>query len=207
MRKALKDCIHVAGVAMVFYACGCRRSSRGPRWVTTARYSLAVYHNWSWFNLTYSRTYMRYISTKIQLWTYSTVLHKQAQEILHTTDTFTVLMCCAILFKNRFHDGLRNNFLSTTPSSFCESPMIELALLGLLSLSLLLLLLELGFIVPNGLRGSVKVRFRRDPSTCFGVMLVSVTSLISSLSEHDFKTDDKLLLDMAKQNCFLVNFT
>lgn len=115
---------------------------------------------------------------------------------LLTPETCTVVMCCAILFRNLFHDGLLNNFLSITFSSFVASPITELALVGLLSLSLHLFLLELGLAVPNGLRGNVKVRFNRDPSTCFCVILVSETSLINSLSEQDFKTVDKLFVDM-----------
>lgn len=109
-----------------------------------------------------------------------------------------MLICCAILFKNIFHEGLLNNLLSRPPSSFCVPFITEVALEGLFSFSVVLLLLELGFDVPKGLRGKVKVRFNRDPSTCFGVMFASATSLISSLSEHDFNTDDKLFVDIIK---------
>lgn len=189
MRKALKNCIHVASVAMILDASGGGRSARRPWRLAAARHSLSVQHCWSGLHLTPQKAY------NVVLFRAKIESYMQEFNELDLT-TLTVLMCCAILFRNLFHDGRLNNFRSNPPSSFDTSAVTLLVLGGLFSVLLLLLLLVLGFIVPNGLRGNVKVRFKRDPSSCLGVMVVSWTSLISSPSEHDFKTEDKLPEDI-----------
>lgn len=145
--------------------------------------------------LVYTET-IKYVTVCVYVHTAANVDLLLIIKTVLTPETFTVLICCAILFKNLFHDGLLNNFLSIPPSSLCDSLGMELALVGLVSLSWILFLLEVGFVVPKGLRGSVKVRFNRDPSTCFGVIFASETSFINSLSEQDFITEVKLLVDI-----------